>query len=295
MSRCRADMVMTRINGLCAMLRLVIIEDEVQAAELAVHKLKQAGLACTSERVASESDFRAALARSPDLILSDSNVPGFDGWVALSIAKSAVPNTPFIFVSGHLEEAAARRALANGAAGYVPKTELERLPAVVRSALGSVTAGPAGAQEAGWRTASATDASGVAAHLLERRAVLDQTLRMEDRSAMTSIMRRTPPLPVALVMIESSPRERFVKILHNANIEVEQAPDKQTALASLESRIHALLFTDSLDLIRSGRLLHAGAVTHMMYIERPDELGRHDALRAGANGCMSAELGGEEF
>jgi diguanylate cyclase (GGDEF)-like protein len=113
---------------------------------------------------------------------------------------------------------------------------------------------------------------------------------------MSSIMRRTPPLPVALVMIESaSLRERFVKILHNANIEIEQAQTRQSALASLESRIPALLFTDSLDLIRNGRLLHTGAATHMVYIERADEPGRHDALRAGANGCMPAEPGGEEF
>jgi len=289
-------MVMTRIHGALWMLRLLLIEDEVQAAELAVHTLKQAGLDCASERVASEGDFRKALARSPDLILSDSNVPGFDGWAALSIAKSEFPNTPFIFVSGHLEEAAVRRALANGAAGYVPKTELPRLPAVVRAALGSVTPGPASALEEGRRTASAIDPSGIAAHLLERRAVLDKTLRMEDRSVMSSIMRRTPPLPVALVMIEStSLRERFVKILHNANIEVEQAHSNQTALASLESRIHALLFTDSLDLIRNGRLLHAGAATHMVYVERADESGRQDAFRAGANSCMPAELGGEEF
>jgi len=278
------------------MLQLLIIEDEVQAAELAVHTLKQAGLDCTSERVASEGDLRKALARSPDLILCDSNIPGFDGWTALSIAKSESPNTPFIFVSGHLEEAAARRALTDGAAGYVPKTELQRLPAVVRSAMGSVTPGPAGAREEGRRTASAIDPSGIVGHLLERRAVLDETLRMEDRSAMSSIMRRTPPLPVALVMIEStSLRERFAKILHNANIEVEQAQSKQAALASLESRIHALLFTDSLDLIRNGRLLHAGAATHMVYVEGAHEPGRREAFRAGANGCMPAELGGEEF
>src|SRR5882724_10609727 len=144
------------------MLQLLIIEDEVQAAELAVHTLKQAGFDCTSERVASEGDFRKALARSPDLILSDSNIPGFDGWTALSIAKSESPNTPFIFVSGHLEEVAARRALTDGAAGYVPKTELQRLPAVVRTALGSVTPGPAGAREEGRHTASAIDAGGIA-------------------------------------------------------------------------------------------------------------------------------------
>jgi hypothetical protein len=87
---------------------------------------------------------------------------------------------------------------------------------------------------------------------------------MEDRSAMSNIMRRTPPLPVALVMIESaSKRDRFVKILYSANIKVEQAQSTQTALASLESHTHALMFTDSLGLIRNGRLLHAGAATHM--------------------------------
>jgi len=278
------------------MLRLLIIEDDVQAAELVVHSLKQAGLDSTWEQVASEGDFRRALARSPDLILSDSNVPGFDGWAALSVAKSEFPQTPFIFVSGHFEEAATRRALANGAAGYVGKTELERLPAVVRLALGRVTADLASTGKGAQLTASASDASRIAVHLLERRAILDKALGMEDRSAMSNIMRRTPLLPVALVMMESaSKRNRFVKILHNANIEVEQAQTTQTALASLESHIHALMFTDSLGLIRNGRLLHAGAATHMVYIERAGESDRREALRAGASASMPEELCGEEF
>ncbi len=209
------------------------------------------------------------------------------------VAKSEFPQTPFIFVSGHFEEAATRRALANGAAGCVGKGELE---AVVRFALGSVTADPTSTGKGAQHTASASDASRIAVHLLERPAVLDKTLRMEDRSAMSSIMRRTPPLPVALLMMDSaSMRERFVKILHNANIEVEQAQSMQTALVSLESRIHALMFTDSLVLIRNGRLLHAGAATHMVYIERAGESDRDGALRAGANACMPEEPGGEEF
>jgi two-component system cell cycle response regulator len=278
------------------MLRLLIVEDEVEAAELVVHSLQQAGLDCTWEQVASERDFRGALARLPDVILSDSNIPGFDGWAALSVANSEFPQAPFIFVSGHFEDAATRRALANGAAGYVGKTELERLPAVVRFALGRVTADSTSTGKAAQNTGSAGDAGRIAVHLLERRAILDKALRMEDRSAMSNIMRRIPPLPVALVMMESaSKRDRFIKILHGADVEVEQAQSTRIALASLESHTHALLFTDSLGLIRNGRLLHAGAATHMVYIERPGEPNWREALRAGANASMPEEPCGEEF
>src|SRR5438270_12572929 len=125
-----------------AMLRLLILEDDESAAELTLRSLSAAGLSCALDRVGTELEFRSALARSPDLILSDSNVPGFDGWAALSIANAQLPNTPFIFVSGHLDEAARLRALINGAVGFVPKTELQRLPRVVRSALGGVRPGP---------------------------------------------------------------------------------------------------------------------------------------------------------
>ena len=54
------------------MLRLLIIEDDDSAAELTLRSLSAAGLSCDVERVGSEVEFRSALTRTPDLILSDS-------------------------------------------------------------------------------------------------------------------------------------------------------------------------------------------------------------------------------
>jgi diguanylate cyclase (GGDEF)-like protein len=144
------------------------------------------------------------------------------------------------------------------------------------------------------RPDSNVDATGTAAYLLERRAFLDRTLRVENSSAMSRIMGRSPPIPVALVMIESqATRERYLKLLRNANIDVEEAPTAAEALRALEARIHALLFTDDLDLIRQARQLHAGAATHMVFIAHARESGA--ALRAGANDCTPEDARGDEF
>jgi two-component system cell cycle response regulator len=90
-------------------------------------------------------------------------------------------------------------------------------------------------------------------------------------------------------------RERFVKWLLNANIEVEPVDSTTEALASLESRTHALLFTDRLELVQAMRQLHAGSATHVVYVDVDGTVGSREALRRGANDCMPAEAGGEEF
>src|SRR6266566_1403706 len=71
---------------------------------------------------------------SPDVILSDFSMPGFDGMAALALARDLAPDTPFVFVSGTLGEEYAIRALRNGATDYVLKTNLVRLPAAVERA-----------------------------------------------------------------------------------------------------------------------------------------------------------------
>jgi diguanylate cyclase (GGDEF)-like protein len=144
--------------------------------------------------------------------------------------------------------------------------------------------------------ATAPEATGIAEYLLERREVLDRTLRQQDRSAMSSIMRRSPPLPVALVMFDSPPiRERFTKLLRNANIDIDVAEVADAALARLEKQVYAVLFTDRADLIRNARQLHAGAATHIVFVSGGDADVRREAWRAGANGCMPVEPQGEEF
>jgi two-component system cell cycle response regulator len=277
------------------MTRMLIVEDDVPAAELTMRRLRSAGLEFSWERVENEVAFREALARAPDIILSDSQVSGFSGMTALSIARRDRPGTPFVFVSGNTNEAAVRQALEKGAAGYISKGDVEGLATTVRGALRRVP-DTALTTEQRRRVTSPGDPSGIAGYLLERRAVLDRTLCQQDRSAMSSIMRRAPPTPVALLMIDSSTtRERFAKLLRNANIEIDEADTESVALARLERRTHAVMFTDRLELIRSARQLHAGAATHIVFVNRAGEEGLREALRAGANDHMPEEPRGEEF
>ncbi|HVS78451.1 MAG TPA: GGDEF domain-containing response regulator [Steroidobacteraceae bacterium] len=279
------------------MIRMLIIEDDAEASEWIQRVLRRAGVACTLERVETEAAFRLALGRSPDLILSDSNVPGFDGWAALAIARAECPGTPFVFVTGQADPAAARTAQERGAAGFVAKSELARLADVVRSLLENRDA-EAREDRPGRRRADAdTDASSTATYLLERQAILDRALRDEDHSTLSSILRRHPPVPVALLSLTSvEVRERFVKWLRNANIEIECAASATDALVALEQRTHALLFTDRLELAQAVRQLHAGSATHVVFVDVDGKVGAREALRRGANDCMPPEAsGGEEF
>jgi len=142
-----------------------------------------------------------------------------------------------------------------------------------------------------------SDASATASYLLERQALLDHALKDEDHSTLSTILRRNPPVPVALLALGSEEvRERFVKWLGNANIEVELAPSATEALVLLGRRTHALLFTDRLELVQAVRQLHAGSASHVVFVDVDGKIGAREALRRGANDCMPAEAGGgEEF
>jgi diguanylate cyclase (GGDEF)-like protein len=279
------------------MIRMLIVEDDAAAAEQIQRALRQAGIACTLERIQTETAFRQALGQSPDFILSDSNVPGFDGWTALTIAQAECPGTPFVFVTGHADPAAAKTAAARGAAGLVAKSDLARLAVLVRSLLDERAGKGQGDHSERRRLDPDADGSSTASYLLERQAILDRALRDEDHSTLSSILRRNPPIPVALLALGlEEVRERFVKWLGNANIEVELAPSATDALVMLGKRTHALLFTDRLELVQAVRQLHAGSASHVIFVDVDGKVGAREALRRGANDCMPAEpSGGEEF
>ncbi|HXM80376.1 MAG TPA: EAL domain-containing protein [Burkholderiales bacterium] len=115
--------------------RLLLTEDNPADAEMELRELKRAGLRVTHRLADSEQSFVSALREfSPDVILSDFSMPGFDGMAALALARDLAPDTPFVFVSGTLGEEYAIRALRNGATDYVLKTNLMRLPAAVERA-----------------------------------------------------------------------------------------------------------------------------------------------------------------
>jgi diguanylate cyclase (GGDEF)-like protein len=122
-------------------LRILFVEDVEADAVLAARELKRSGMAIESRRVEREDDYRHALGEfRPHVILSDFNMPHFDGMRALAIAREAAPDVPFIFVSGTLGEEYAIRALKNGATDYVLKTNLVRLPPTVERAVSEAAA-----------------------------------------------------------------------------------------------------------------------------------------------------------
>jgi putative nucleotidyltransferase with HDIG domain len=74
----------------------------------------------------------------PALILSDCNLPSFDGMVVLAIAQEQCPEVPFIFVSGTIGEERAIESFKRGATDYVLKDRRTRLVPAVRRALQEV-------------------------------------------------------------------------------------------------------------------------------------------------------------
>ncbi|RPH31864.1 MAG: PAS domain S-box protein [Bacteroidales bacterium] len=69
-----------------------------------------------------------------DIILSDYNLPDYNGNEALKVSRERYSQMPFIFVSGAMGEDRAIDAMLNGATDYVLKNKLERLvPAINRA------------------------------------------------------------------------------------------------------------------------------------------------------------------
>jgi signal transduction histidine kinase len=117
-------------------LALLLLEDSLLDAELIAERLAHWGPRVALERVSDQASFVEALERRPpDVILSDYNVPGFDGLAALEVARRLAPECPFIVVSGSLGEERAVEVMKRGATDYVLKERLERLVPSIERAL----------------------------------------------------------------------------------------------------------------------------------------------------------------
>jgi PAS domain S-box-containing protein len=112
------------------------LEDSPRDAEIVRHRLNVDGLSCTIVLVTARDSFEAALAGEPfDLIISDYNLPGYDGVSALRQAQATQPDVPVILVSGTLGEEQAVKCLQVGATDYLLKERLDRLVPAVRRAI----------------------------------------------------------------------------------------------------------------------------------------------------------------
>ena len=115
-------------------LRILHLEDSELDHELTLAHLARGGLRCMARRVDSEVEFLAALAEDWDAIISDYNLPGFSGLVALDLLKAEGRDIPFVLVSGEIGEDTAVEAMRNGASDYLLKNNLARLvPALLHA------------------------------------------------------------------------------------------------------------------------------------------------------------------
>ncbi len=117
------------------LLRLLIIEDSAEDAEMIVRELRRAGYTLVYERVDTLESMRSLLHWEWDLILADYKMPRFSGIDALTEFKTWKRDIPFIIVSGAIGEECAVEAVKVGAQDYVLKDRLTRLVPVVQRAM----------------------------------------------------------------------------------------------------------------------------------------------------------------
>jgi len=116
--------------------RILLVEDESHDAELNIREIKKILPHSKFKITDNKQDYQDLLASFlPDIIISDYNLPTFDGLSALKIAKELCPLTPFIVVTGSINEDTAVECMKAGATDYVLKDSLKRLGSSVLNAL----------------------------------------------------------------------------------------------------------------------------------------------------------------
>src|SRR2546425_2812013 len=117
-------------------IRILMLEDAPEDAELTQRELVRAGIAFTARVVQTKAEFVTSLSEfAPSIVLSDHSLPMMDGITALQLSRQISPEVPFIFVTGSMGEERAIELLRTGATDYVLKHRLSRLAPAVERAL----------------------------------------------------------------------------------------------------------------------------------------------------------------
>lgn len=117
-------------------LRILILEDIPEDAELLQRIMSETKMQFTARVVDNKGDFLKELKDfKPDIILSDYSLPQFTGLEALELTKEIDPSTPFIIVTGSINEETAVECIKTGAVDYLIKDHLIRLGQAVEAAL----------------------------------------------------------------------------------------------------------------------------------------------------------------
>lgn len=122
--------------GMKRKLKILMLEDEQNDAELIGRSMIKSGMSFVSKRVDTKEDFSEALnSFGPDVILSDHSLPQFNSLEALKVCKQKGISIPFILVTGTVSEEFAVTCLKEGADDYLLKSNLVRLPLAIQNAV----------------------------------------------------------------------------------------------------------------------------------------------------------------
>lgn len=115
-------------------LHLLIVEDNEADVALVLRELRRTGMTPEWQRVDNEGDYLNLLHEDLDLVISDFDLPQFNGMQALELLKRRHREIPFILVSGTIGEDVAVEAMRRGATDYLLKDRLARLgPAALQA------------------------------------------------------------------------------------------------------------------------------------------------------------------
>ncbi len=117
-------------------IHILFVEDVETDMMLAEREMQKQNIQFCSSRVESEKEMRDALKmRLPDVIISDYSMPAFDGMAALNVAHELAPKTPFVILTGSVNEEVAVDCIKSGADDYILKENLSRLAPAVLGAI----------------------------------------------------------------------------------------------------------------------------------------------------------------
>lgn len=117
-------------------LRVLFVEDQPADVELARRALRDHGFDVQGCAVQDQEQFLDEIRKGIyEIVLADYNLPQWNGMEAVSLLRREGLNVPVILVTGALGEVKAVECLKDGAADYVLKDNLTRLPESVRQAL----------------------------------------------------------------------------------------------------------------------------------------------------------------
>ena len=115
---------------------MLLVEDEPADVELALRALKGAGFAVIADVAQTAEEFTALVrGNSYDVVLADYKLPNWNGLESVGVLQREKLDIPVILVSGALGELTAVECIKQGAADYVLKDHLARLPQSVRRAM----------------------------------------------------------------------------------------------------------------------------------------------------------------